>query len=639
MRITTWTALVAHLVFCTALLSAHAGTQPRGVVSSIVREKLRVSSEVLERLRHCTSEADRAALADSLRSAVGSVSPTEKAKGQQSIQALSNTQVSKASEIGAEIHAAINPVDSNNLVCSAISSSSGVMSLPIYYTTNGGSTWTRSSFVPKPKDAAAFVIGGGDPMFAFDSKGTLYYSWIDLFFGTSSTQPPMVMYWAQSTNGGKAWTRHPTNDSIASGYLDLADQENSPAVDKQWMVCDQSSSAGRDNLYTGFLLFYTSDQRVALRTKQASSPVFSSASLRPHRTDYTFNQFSSVDCDDQGRVHMSYMAALPADSMPEGEFRIFHMRSDDHGKTMNAETEVSPIRFLKSSSGSPITTEPPVGMTRIEPLPQIACDKFSSSSYAGNVYLAWTGVGTTERRSQGTDIYFSRSTDHGATWSSPVVINDDGDKPTTTQAYVSMTVSPKGVVVLSWYDFRSDPNNAKGRYMMTYSFDGGKSFIKNFVVSSEETDFSLFDVDQSRQFGVGEYNQVVATAGYAMPFWGDARSGEVKIFTARVPISPNPLDVQGVEIGSVSEGISIQNLGPNPARDHCSLRLRTEQSRVGEIVIVDATSRVLYRKSDIESPAGEHIIDIPTSSFANGVYTLCYRSSGTALSRTLVIQR
>ncbi len=607
----------------------------------LLEEKMRASPELLQRYARCTTIDQRRQVLDSLRSHAALI--RKQAGGSVHINgSFANGQVSSPGDNGSEMHAAINPKDSNNMVCSAMMSDDfGGLAFPIYYTRDGGKTWAKSSFAPAPPDLEVFILGGGDPMFAFDADGKLYFSWIDLFFSLSSAQPPMVMYWASSTDGGESWERNAKSDSIASGYINFADMDNSPLVDKQWMMCDQSNSAGRNNLYASLLLYYPSDQRVAMRMKGATEPIFRSSFLRPISKNYSFNQFTSIDCDDEGRVHMSYVGALPTDSMPLGEYRLYHMLSNDQGSSFQPEVQVSTIRFLNSLPGDQTSTEAPVGMSRVQALPQIACDKYSASAHHGNVYLAWTALGTNSRGSRGLDIYFSRSTDHGSTWSTPIIINDDASLSGgkfSTQAYVSMTVSPTGVVVMSWYDFREDAENRRAKYYMTYSFDGGKTFIKNFAVSSMPTDFKLFADDTTKKFGMGEYNQVVCSKGYAMPFWGDARNGERKIYTAKIPIIPNPESAQAVSTQCIDDGIQLDAPQPSPAHQRATLLCHLNSDRVLRVEIVDALGRSLQEVQEMNGQLGSNTIHIDCSNLPSGLAFVRVLSGNAVLSHALVVQ-
>ncbi len=604
-------------------------------IQRIIDEKVRVSPDVLQRWQRLHTIDERRAFLDSLK--VSRRAQAHAVKGYSVQSSFHDVAVNDVDE-GSEIHAAINPTDSNNLVCSAISSDdAGQLALPLYYSKDFGYTWQKSDYAPAPDDMSAFVLGGGDPMFAYDAMGTLYYSWIDLFFSLSSSNPPMVIYWISSTDGGAQWQRNPGNDSISSGYLDFTNQEESPAVDKQWMVCDLSSSPGRNNLYTSLYLPYVGDQRVALRVKGANESEFRSSVTRPTRTDYSFNQFTSVDCDDEGRVHMSYIAALPSDSMPLGEFRLFHLLSTDQGASFQPEVEVSQVHFLNSSPGDPNSTEAPIGMSRIQALPQIACDKYSQSQYHGYVYLAWTAAGVDSRKTSGTDIYFSRSSDHGATWSTPVVVNDDKTAdPSTTQAYVSVTVSPSGVVVLGWYDFRDDPTKKNGRYYMCYSFDGGHTFTKNFPVSSVATDFSVLEGNSA--FGMGEYNQIVTSANVAIPFWGDARDGIRHVYCAHVPISPNiPADpVQSIE--AVDEGLSVRAPEPNPATGDVRLQCTSNSDRVVELRILDLNAKVIQTFPNQPIANGQSTLSFSTAAIADGTYLVEIKSGHSHICHPLIVQ-
>ena len=51
------------------------------------------------------------------------------------------------------------------------------------------------------------------------------------------------------------------------------------------------------------------------------------------------------------------------------------------------------------------------------------------------------------------DIYYTRSTDNGVTWSTPIRI--DGDSGSRAQWQPSLSVSPDGHVLITWYDARS----------------------------------------------------------------------------------------------------------------------------------------------------------------------------------------
>ena len=57
-----------------------------------------------------------------------------------------------------------------------------ISAVSIYYTNNFGLTWTKSPFEGMIPDES--VIGGGDPMIAFDENGDVFFIWILLSNGS-----------------------------------------------------------------------------------------------------------------------------------------------------------------------------------------------------------------------------------------------------------------------------------------------------------------------------------------------------------------------------------------------------------------------------------------------------------------------
>ena len=83
--------------------------------------------------------------------------------------------------------------------------------------------------------------------------------------------------------------------------------------------------------------------------------------------------------------------------------------------------------------------------------------------------------------SANTDIKLIDSGNSGATWSKPVVVNDDGGS--NSQFLPAIAVDPStGNVAVSWYDARNDPANTKTQFFAALSNNGGASFLPNVQV-------------------------------------------------------------------------------------------------------------------------------------------------------------
>jgi hypothetical protein len=141
----------------------------------------------------------------------------------------------------------------------------------------------------------------------------------------------------------------------------------------------------------------------------------------------------------------------------------------------------------------------------------------------GNLYLVWADNPSPPH----VHIYYARSIDHGASWSTPVQI-DTGNANDAWEPALAVD-DAYGTVVLSWYDRRDDPNNKLYRIYFTQSADGGVTFLpKQIAVSSVPAD------PMTNCTATGNSASIVASHGVAHPFWTDSRSGTNAVFTARV---------------------------------------------------------------------------------------------------------
>lgn len=144
------------------------------------------------------------------------------------------------------------------------------------------------------------------------------------------------------------------------------------------------------------------------------------------------------------------------------------------------------------------------------------------------VHYVYAGAGT---GSDHGDIFYTRSTDNGATWSTPLKLNDDPDGQYKTQWMPNLSVNPAGKVTASWYDRRSvatacnsvtDPGCNYERYG-AQSADNGVTWTPNFAVSS-----SIIPQPQQQDGGVqgcyaGDYDYSTAQGGNAYVTWTDGR--------------------------------------------------------------------------------------------------------------------
>jgi len=81
----------------------------------------------------------------------------------------------------------------------------------------------------------------------------------------------------------------------------------------------------------------------------------------------------------------------------------------------------------------------------------------------------------------------------------------------------------KGVIGLSYYDTRRDPNNIKTDRYFTYSTDGGVTWAKNVRITTAQSDETKAGSDFGNQYG--DYQGMAADPSTGFHFsWTDSRS-------------------------------------------------------------------------------------------------------------------
>ncbi|MAT39940.1 MAG: hypothetical protein CL946_10090 [Ectothiorhodospiraceae bacterium] len=433
------------------------------------------------------------------------------------------TLVSGVERKESEIHAAINPTDTANIVIAPIqevvaggSMGGGELALPLYITTDFGATWTKSSFEPGGG-------GGGDPVLAFDADGTLYFSWLKLDF--QGFELSIAMNFASSTDGGFTWGPVGTIDQGSMNF------QSGKMVDKQWMACDHSNSPRRNTLYTAYVLMELAGMSqqfaIAVKRKLPGNAAFESQIATITDASFSQVQFPSVNVDADGRVHVFWWGVR------NGVSGLWHSMSTD-GSTYGAIHKIADTRFPEQGQQSTVPSHLP---QRLGVMPQFDVDANADSEFKNNLYATWNANPPSPSAGTYSDpfnVYFAYSSDLGATWSAPQRVADAPDT-TANQFHPSISVSPSGAVIVTWYDGRDHAQNEQMHYYTAVSFNGGTSFSPNVRVSEASSNMHS---DVQGSFGIGDYDRALSTAHYAIPIWSDGRGndGDLNVYAAFVPL-------------------------------------------------------------------------------------------------------
>lgn len=171
--------------------------------------------------------------------------------------------------------------------------------------------------------------------------------------------------------------------------------------------------------------------------------------------------------------------------------------------------------------------------------PQLAADP-GSAHFADHLYLVWAQRFDNRRTTEW--ILFSRSTDHGKTWSAPVSLSEQPEDANPTTDYIAyipcVAVNKAGVIAVTWYDRRGLPGNGypnlKGwNVRLRVSTDGGVNWHPSVQINSQPCTGNLT--------GWHTAGLCADAAGRFHPAWIDDRTGVAQLWTATIVAAARPI--------------------------------------------------------------------------------------------------
>ncbi len=419
-----------------------------------------------------------------------------------------------------EIQLKVNPANPNQIVSAAntwddIGGSCGDFGLQAaFYSSDGGATWGYSC----PPDDTAYGLncasfGGGtfgsDPAVAWDASGNVYLEYMLLCFTSPNTYRYAVVV-ARSSNGGASWS--------PQGIVKSSWGSAGTVEDKEFLAIDTNPGSpffGR--MYTCW--DRNNDEKFAYSTNGGAT--WTEVNL----PNVSIDLGCDIAVEDDGTVHVVW-DTLTCTFNCTNE-RLFYTRSTNGGVSWSSPVQVRDYN-LTGFSG---TNCPDAQNDRcIGPFGTIAVDN-SGGACDGTLYVTFTDYSSGGVNNS--DVWLTRSTNDGASWSAPILVNDDG-LTGRIQFHPYMEVDQgAGHVVVGWHDARNDSGNDAVDYFLARSTNCGVSFEANVQASQPSSEFnnsgiSFSDENSADNPGYnpnqyGEYMGVDALGGKAYLAWCDTR--------------------------------------------------------------------------------------------------------------------
>jgi hypothetical protein len=385
--------------------------------------------------------------------------------------------------------------------------SAGAVDCAYAVSRNGGLSWTRGLIPGLTQASGGSYFRATDPVAAVNWNGIFY---LNTLAATDANFAGGAVVVSRSTNFGNTFSpprvayRPPTNTVFP---------------DKNWIAVNTFSATptfGR--LVVTFTLFSnssTAEGAPIVRTYSDDAGLSWSAAAPVH-AQTTNAQGSQPAFLPDGRLAIVYWNFGSAGSPGE---HLEVVLSNNGGVNFGA-----PIRIAN------VTEYVPPSIRSGSFLPSMAVDRIHPNLYV--VYQALFGGAPR--------IMFTKSTNGGLTWTTPIPISNN---PTNSPVFnAAIAVSPDGrTLTAAFYDKRANPGpNLRVDMFLAQSFDGGATWQPNIRLSSVSIDAALAPLT-SQGYMLGDYLGIAeATNAHvpAVPVWIDTRIGHPDPFIARAGISP-----------------------------------------------------------------------------------------------------
>lgn len=377
---------------------------------------------------------------------------------------------------------------------------------------NAGRTFTDMGTMPTTGVCAGGVFGDPVVMAYTPTFGTFYFA--NLCNDALGVSHIGVH---KTTNHGTSWSAAVTASPPGVGGL-----LNSDFQDKEWMAVDtRPSGTGAGNIYVCWTRFpATGGTEIYFSRSTDGGASFTNVQRLSGLAGFQSGTGCQVVVSPvDGKVYVGWTQSSPINA-------IIVRRSDDFGVTWQSPVtvaSVSPAEVTEMCGTSARTvlmdSETGASSRAIRSRPWLTM----AVGPGGGVMAAWHGQIAGGSRA---DIIFSKSTNFGTTWTTPIRVNSTA---TGDQFFASMAVGASARIKIFYYNTSHSPTNRLIDVHEAYSDDGGATWTEAVVSGSlfdRPTTNPNFDTYIADCY-MGDYNHITTfrtihgTEFYMA--WGDNR--------------------------------------------------------------------------------------------------------------------
>jgi len=326
--------------------------------------------------------------------------------------------------------------------------------------TDGGTSWNDLVCMSQIFSNGEPYIPAGSPILGYDRNGVAY---IGGFYLDDNGKTSFGFEGFEKSSDGVNW-------SSPKPAVVLQDYDPSYC----WMAVDDSpASPYMNSVYISCVMVgplnNNSNNQVVVAHSNNGGATWQQVNVATIQKSPARDRYTAMTIGKDGTVYITWEYCNQNNACDNGVVYMAFSKSSDGGRTWSKPVLMATVTL----HGVPNT------FIGVPDTPAIAVDD-SAGSGAGNLYVVmynWTGTFM--------QVQVARSTNGGNTWSKPVPV---APGETHDQFLPWISVSPNGLVGVSWLDRRNDPANIDYQAYAAISTNGGLSFQPNVQLTTGFSD-------------------------------------------------------------------------------------------------------------------------------------------------------